>query len=120
MNSNLAGRLADVIIEQPIHPNELTIRPDSDFILSRIITLFFSLVILAGACASITLVLMGIFQLIFSKGDKLKQRNAKQKLIFGVISIFAVFAFFVATNVVTVALGLGSLDSNLIPTLNNP
>ncbi len=98
-------------------PDQITM-PDTSLGYDYLIYFFLEAIIVFGFLSSILLILMGIFQLVLSRGDRVKQSSAKQKLIFGIVGFLATAAFFVMVNVILSALGLGpESDANFIPLL---
>ena len=96
-------------------PGSTTISPDTS--IGSIVSFLVAFLIVVAFLAALLFIVIGAIQWITSGGDKQRVADARNHIISAVIGLIIIALTFVIVNVIITALGLGSLTSLRIPTL---
>lgn len=91
----------------------------ADQSIGSIISFAVTFIIVVAFLLALLFVVIGAVQWITSGGDKTKVADARNHIVAAVIGLIIVSLSFVIINIVITALGLGSLQNLVIPTLQN-
>ena len=107
---------ADVLDAGVKTPPGSTVIP-ADTSIGSIISFLVAFIIVVAFLAALLFIVIGAIQWITSGGDKQRVADARNHIISAVIGLIIIALTFVIVNVIITALGLGSLTSLRIPTL---
>ncbi len=108
---------ADVTNANIVAPAGRVIDPNRS--IGSIVSFFVAFIIVVAVLAALLYIVIGAFQWITSGGDKTKVADARNHILAAVIGLIIIALSFVIINIVTTALGLGSITSLSIPTLTS-
>ncbi|OGH19092.1 MAG: hypothetical protein A2868_00220 [Candidatus Levybacteria bacterium RIFCSPHIGHO2_01_FULL_40_15b] len=124
--SSAAGLISYALVASPVFADVLdagvktppgsTVIP-ADTSIGSIISFLVAFIIVVAFLAALLFIVIGAIQWITSGGDKQRVADARNHIISAVIGLIIIALTFVIVNVIITALGLGSLTSLRIPTL---
>src|SRR3990167_8655822 len=85
--------------------------------IGQVVGFLVAFIIVVAFLAALLFIVIGAIQWITSGGDKQRVADARNHIISAVIGLIIIALTFVIVNVIITALGLGSLTSLRIPTL---
>ena len=106
----------DSVLDSSIRaPGNRIIAPSTP--IGQIVSFVVAFIIVIAFLAALLFIVIGALQWITSGGDKQRVADARNHIIAAIIGLIIIALSFVIINIITTALGLGSLTDLRIPTL---